>query len=77
MKKLFSTLCIAGTALGMAACETGGEVPRSTAPYSAERTAGSAPGYSTSGTSTNQDTAGEQEREVESAEPVFEKKMRK
>jgi hypothetical protein len=73
MKKLFSTLCIAGTALGMAACDTSSEGFRDTAPYSAERTAGSTPGYDSSG----KQHAGGETREVESAEPVFDKKMRK
>ena len=73
MKKLFSTLCIAGAALSMAACDTSGEGLRETAPYSSERTAGSMPGYGTSG----ETQTGGETREVESAEPVFDKKMRK
>ena len=79
MKKLFSTLCIAGTALGMAACDTSSEGFRDTAPYSAERTAGSTPGYDSSGKqhAGSSTQSGGEAREVESAEPVFDKKMRK
>ncbi len=41
MKKLAATLCIAGTALTLAACDTTGTGNVDTAaPYSAERTAG-------------------------------------
>lgn len=41
MKKFAATLCIAGTALGLAACETSGTGAVDTAPpYADERTAG-------------------------------------
>lgn len=79
MKKLFSTLCIAGAAISMAACDTSGKGFRETAPYTAERTAGSAPGHSMSGnTKSKKDKmTGGDEQKMESAEPVFDKKMRK
>ena len=73
MKKLFSTLCMAGATLGLAACDTTGEGPGDTAPYTMERTAGSTPNYSTS----REAQTGGETREVESAEPVFDDKMRK
>lgn len=41
MKKLAATLCIAGTVLGLAACESTGSGNVETAPpYASERTAG-------------------------------------
>ena len=80
MKKLFSTLCIASAALGIAACDTTGEGFRESSPYESKRTAGTMPGHSTSGETQKTESAtqsGEETREVESAEPVFDKKMRK
>ena len=79
MRKLFSTLCIAGAAIGIAACDTSDEGFRDTAPYTMERTAGSTPGHTTSGeTQSGKESQGTNEtREVESAEPVFDKNMRK
>ncbi len=64
MKKLAATLCLIGSALALSACESTGEGYVDTQPpYASERTAGA----------TKAPTAAP----VQSAEPVFEKRVTK